>query len=146
MGMYDNLTADQLREQAEKRDLPKSGTKPELIARLEAADRDQATAPAEEPTQEAKANPLLADDGTVSVDDALAFTDQVRALAEEISDRLTAEVVEPLTGFETNVSAEGRSEVLTAASRRVRGHVDDLMRDLRALSASAGLMGQDVLR
>jgi hypothetical protein len=140
MGKYDDLTADKLREQAAKRKLPTTGTKPELIARLEQADTDQAAA------KEAKANPLLADDGTVSVDDALAFTDRVRTLADEISERLTKEIVDPLTGFESTVSAEDRSEVLTAASRRVRGHVDDLMRDLRSLGASAGLMAQNILR
>lgn len=139
MGKYDDLKADELREQAGRRDLSTSGTKPELIARLEQADVDQAAA------KEAKSNPLLAEDRTVDVDATLSYTDRVRALADEIGDRLTKEVVEPLTAFEANVS-DIRSDVLVASARRVRGHIDDLRRDLRALAASAGLMGQDVLR
>lgn len=139
MGKYDDLKADDLREQADKRNLPTSGTKAELIARLEQADADQAAA------KEAKSNPLLAEDRTVNVDETLAFTDRVRALADEIGEQLTAEVVEPLAGFEANVS-DARSDVLVASARRVRGHVDDLLRDLRALSAAAGAMGQDALR
>lgn len=139
MGKYDDLNADKLREQAGKRNLPTSGTKAELVARLEQADADKVTA------KEAKSNPLLADDRTVDVDSTLAYTDRVRALADEIGDRLAKEVVEPLTAFEANVS-DVRSDVLVASARRVRGHIDDLQRDLRALAASAGLMGQDVLR
>lgn len=139
MGKYDDLKADELREQAGKRELSTSGTKPELIARLEAADTEQETA------KTAKANPLLADDSTVDVEEALAFTDRVRALAEEIGEQLTKEVVEPLAEFEATVTG-GRSDMLTAAARRVRSTVDDLQRDLRVLSGAAGAMGQDALR
>lgn len=139
MGKYDDLTADKLREQAEKRDLPTSGTKPELVARLEAADTDKATA------EKAKANPLLADDRSVNVDETLAFADRVRALADEIGDKLRTDVVEPLTEFEATV-VDPRSGALMASARRVRGHVDDLQRDLRALASAAGAMGQDALR
>ncbi|MBM0235951.1 hypothetical protein JNW88_00415 [Micromonospora sp. ATA32] len=139
MGKYDDMTADKLREQASKRDLPTSGTKPELVARLDAADAEQAT------TDTAKANPLLADDRTINVDETLAFAGRVRALADEIGEQLTKEVVEPLTDFEATVS-DPRSGVVTASTRRVRGTVDDLQRDLRILAAAAGAMGQDALR
>lgn len=138
MGKYDELTADKLREQAGKRDLSTSGTKPELVARLEAADAEQAT------DKKAKANPMLADDRTVAVDDALAFAAGVRELAADIEKRLTVEVVDPLTDFETTVS-DPRSGALVGSSRRLRGHVDDVLRDLRALSAAAGALGQDAV-
>jgi hypothetical protein len=139
MGKYDELNADKLREQAVKRDLQTSGTKAELIARLEDADAEQATA------KKVRGNALLADDRTVNVDETLAFADRLRALTDEMSEQLTKEITEPLSDFESTVD-DPRSAVLAATSRRVRGHVEDVLRDLRMLSAAAGTLAQDALR
>ena len=56
-GGWESLKVDELKEELEARGLPKSGTKAELVARLEEADAEapEAAAPAEEPTAEAPA-------------------------------------------------------------------------------------------
>lgn len=137
-GKYDDLNVDDLRSEAKRRELSASGTKAELVARLETADAEQAAA------QAAKANPLLAGDRTVDVDAALAFADDVRTLAGEMGERLTVEVSGPLAEMEGSV-ADPNAGRLLAASRRLRGHVDDVQRALRALSAAAGTLGQDAV-
>jgi hypothetical protein len=102
----------------------------------------KATGDAEQEAEEtAKANPLLAEDATVDVDGALAFAADVRALVDELGERLVADVVKPLSEFEQTATAAPAA--LVASSRRLRGHVDDLQRDLRALSAAAAALGQD---
>jgi ribosomal protein L22 len=59
---WDSLKVDELKEVLEARDLPKSGTKAELVARLEESDAGEgaapeAAAPAEEPAAEAPEAP-----------------------------------------------------------------------------------------
>ncbi|WP_346535620.1 hypothetical protein [Micromonospora sp. DPT] len=79
------------------------------------------------------------------MDEAVAFADRVRALAHEVGEQLTKEVVEPLTEFEATVD-DPRSGALVVSTWRVRGTVDDLLRELRLLSGAAGGLGQDAIR
>jgi hypothetical protein len=134
MGTYDEKTADDLRAEAKKRDLPVSGTKQEIAARLEADDKAR--------SEKAGRHPMLAGDNTVDTDALLAFTGEVRDLADELVDRLHAEVVDKLQGMEQDIN-DPRSGVVLASARRLLGAVDDVKRDLKALHAVAAMLGQD---
>lgn len=138
MGKYDDMSADKLQDLAKKRGLPTSGTKPELAARLEAADAEKATA------EKARRHPMLADDRSIDVDEALAFAGRVRDLAEELTERLQAEVVDPLTGMENTID-DPHSGVVLASSRRLLGAVDDVKRELQWMQAAAGTLAQDTV-
>lgn len=106
---------------------------------------DAKTVDVEKPAvKTARANPLLADDRTISVGGALVFATGVRGLAEEMAARLSAEVSGPLAEMEGAV-ADPNAGRLLASSRRLRSHVEDVQRDLRALSAAAGTMAQDTV-
>lgn len=135
---YEDSTVDDLREQARKRDLPTSGTKPELVARLKSADAEKAA------DETAQASPLLAEDRTVDADGVWAFAAQVRALAEDTAQRLADEVNTPLADMETTVD-DLNSGALMAGSRSLRMAADNVQRELRVLAAEAARLGQAIV-
>ena len=178
MGTYDEMTAEDLRDELRDRGLPVSGTKPELLARLEADDREAADRDADasvegngapgatdylsdktaverataetrdaEPEKgkrgkKAERHPMLAKDNTVDADALFAFTGDVRALADELSERLDTEITERIDGLERDID-DPRSGVLLAGKQRLLGAVTDVKRQLQGLHAAAAALSQD---
>jgi hypothetical protein len=105
-----------------------------------------ATADSTETATERKsqADRMLKRNKAVDGDKTLEFAAGVRALAEELEERLATEITGPLAGMEAEVN-DPQSGRLVASSQRLRAHVVDVQRELRALSAAAGALGQDAI-
>lgn len=134
----DEMSDADLRAEAKRRDLPTDGGRIELLARLRSADV------AEQRKKAIKGNPFLGDRGRIDVDATLTAADRVRTLVQEVERRIDEEVTQHLLGLETLVD-DPNSGAVVAGSRRMRAHIDDVRRALRALSAAAASLGQDAV-
>lgn len=133
-------TVAELRDELRERDLPTSGTKDELVARLEDADAAQADEEAtagEEESDEAPAVSagLINAAGEHNLEAIAEFGTEARALVEEILGQLEDDLIAPLADFEAR-HTDAAAAASVAASRAVRAHMDDVRRHLSALAVA----------
>jgi paraquat-inducible protein B len=152
-------TVAELQDELRERELPVSGTKPELIERLAEADaaapeaeaeaaEAEAEAEAEEPSEEEAAEAeviaeaaLVDDDGKVDTDQTVAYADDIRGSIAEMVDTLAA-LATVLTDLESrNVDPAGAA--MMAASAKVRAHLDDVQRNLAPLSGAVQALANE---
>lgn len=138
-GKFDTPQTD-----AEQTD-PKARKVTASAARADDGKTDTAKTDADKQADEtAKNNPMLADDRTVDADGALQFATDVRALVDEVSERLDEEVNKHITDM-AGVVNDATSGPLLAATRRLQVAVEAAQRELRIVAATAAQMGQDVV-
>lgn len=130
MADYGDNTVDELRDLARERDLPVSGTKQELVDRLEAADTAAAT------EEKADATPVAAA-GTLDAEALFTYSSDVRALVDDIRARLEKEAGQPLADAVETAA-------LAAANQRIRAHLDDVYRALGGLAAAVTGLPRDI--
>jgi len=156
------MKADELRVEAERRNLSTSGTKAELIARLEKSDRMVAEQPADagmfpveqevqgvsdpEPSEgtepESPTGPESPEDEGSTPDSVLfEYATLLRALVAEISVRLEQEAVQPLAELEPTVAGP-RSAAVVVELRRVRSMLAAVRDDLRRLDSAAARLAR----
>jgi ribosomal protein L22 len=97
---WDSLKVDELKEELDARGLPKSGTKDELVARLEESDAGQGDAA------------------------AAAETPEVAAQAEEPAAEASADEVEEAEAPEADADEDAEGEAAATPSTRRRGSVE----------------------
>ena len=156
-------TVPELRDELRERDLPVSGTKDELIGRLEDADAaDAADEAAEDATEEAAEGEadadedetrsdteveadeqaaaavadadLVTNEGEVKTDSITDYTADARAAIAEFMSRLD-DLAAVLADLESR-NADPASGALMAASVKVRAHMDDVQRHLGPLGGA----------
>lgn len=122
MGRYTDMNADKLRAEAESRQLPTSGTKAELISRLETADAEQSTPDTERPVANEAAPAELAEPVTTHPATDTTPEPVEKTAAEQDKDRVANAQAASLIDNDRKVNRDGVYEFATS----IRALTDDI--------------------
>ena len=142
-------TKAELQDELAKLELPISGNKPELIERLAEAKADAVATDDEEADDVAldaaavEAADLVHEDGEANVGSVVEYVDDARSDLGIFTTWLDG-LVMVLADFEartTNPAAAGMS----AASKRIRDHADDVQRNVAGLTAACQALQNEAI-